>query len=85
MAATASPRALSRIGIARDRELLVEAERLSGDPEHSFAQLVELQVLLQLVLVEVVARLAAFLGVIPVVLRLDLDVLPFGAPISSRR
>ena len=48
-------------------------EELARHPEHPFAQLFELQVGLDLVLVEVVFRLAHLLRVIAVVPGLDLD------------
>ncbi len=58
------------------REL--EVEQLAGDEEHRLAQLVELQVLLDLVGVEVVLGLAHLLGVVAVVPGLDGDARPFG-------
>ncbi len=51
----------------------VEVEQLPGDPEHPFAQLLELQVRFHLVGVEVVLGGADLLGVEAVVPRLDLD------------
>jgi hypothetical protein len=50
-----------------------EAEELARHPEHPRAQLLELQVRLDLVLVEVVLRLADLLRVVAVVPGLDLD------------
>jgi hypothetical protein len=49
----------------------VKAEKLARDPEHRLAQVLELQVGHHLVLVEVVAGLAYFLGVEAVIPRLD--------------